>query len=571
MTQPAIVRERAIFRRTALDLPLLLFLISSLMGVWAAYDRSAALDKLWLLIGALLLFYLLAWQRPAQFRLLALLCGALGLGVALFFLLTHDWEASPAKFALVGALAQRLVAIRPQSGLQPLHPNVAGGLMAILAPYQIALALRWARQRRLAPLIVAALALSITLVSLFLTSSRGAMLALAAGLALWLFWQLAQRQRALLARYSRPIAVALLLLALAAAALLTSGGWGWQVARLLDRLPGPASAVSRAQLAAHTLDLIADFPFTGGGLASFPGLYSRYILDIPYFFLPNGHNILLDVALEQGVAGALAFLLVVLTTFWLLLGFTPAAEDASSQLWQRHLAGATLASFVALLLHGMVEDTVYGSIALPLLFMAPAFAIALTHNPQTASDRLWAWDRRHLLAMLAGALIFLGAMALPQGRAHWAANLGAVQMARADLAGFPTKGWVHIEENEQIQRAAGHFQIALQRDPQQRTALHRLGLLALERNDFTQAVAFLQRAHALDPAHLGIRKALGYSYLWTGELQQAHNYLQTAPFVNQELDAYIAWWQQRGQHQLAGNAAQMRSYFQNAEFDTVTE
>lgn len=561
----ALVSDFSFLRRTPLDLPIFLFLLAAIAGLWAAYDPQAAQSKFWMLVGACVLFYALALQPGANLSLVIFFFAVLGLSVALFFLLTHDWELFPPKFSLVQHIAQFWGALRPQINIQPLHPNVAAGLMAILAPFQLALAWYAHRQRSMVTFLTIALAFLLTLLALLLTSSRGAMLALGGGLAAWLLWNQTLKYQELIAP-RRNLLLAGSALLLIAFLITARSGWIWPLARALDQLPGPASAMSRAQLASQTIDLITDFPLSGGGLAAFPGLYSQYILGIPFYFLPNGHNIILDITLEQGLLGALSFLLVVAITFALLLRRPSTASDTPSGPFHGVVAGAALSSFLVMLLHGMVEDTVYGSVALPLLFAVPGLAVMLHHTvcPQKSLQQR-AWDRLSLATVGIAALLLLGSRLAPQGRAIWPANLGAVRMARVELAGFPTGEWVHIAENEELRLAAADFQMALQHNPQQRTALHRLGLLALERADFTTAMSYLERAGAADPFHIGIRKALGYSYAWSGNLQQARQHLQTAPFVTRELEAYVAWWQQQGRGDLAQTAGRLRPYFSDAD------
>ena len=87
------------------------------------------------------------------------------------------------------------------------------------------------------------------------------------------------------------------------------------LATYFDRTPGFPSASSRSQLAVDALRLVGDFPFTGGGLNAFPGLYSEYLRVIPHYLFGYSHNLYLDVSIEQGLAG-LAALLAVL---WLSL------------------------------------------------------------------------------------------------------------------------------------------------------------------------------------------------------------------------------------------------------------
>jgi hypothetical protein len=83
-----------------------------------------------------------------------------------------------------------------------------------------------------------------------------------------------------------------------------------EIAKVMDLLPGFPFGISRLDLLNNTWNLLADFPFTGGGLRAFPGLYSEYILHIPYLFLEYSHHLYMDIALEQGAVGFFSFMVV---------------------------------------------------------------------------------------------------------------------------------------------------------------------------------------------------------------------------------------------------------------------
>ena len=76
-----------------------------------------------------------------------------------------------------------------------------------------------------------------------------------------------------------------------------------------------------------------------------------------------GHNIFLDVVLEQGPLGFIAIVMVFLGSFVLLAQKTGGGNNPQlkrSQDWFiLHLG--ILASLVVMLVHGLFEDTVYGS------------------------------------------------------------------------------------------------------------------------------------------------------------------------------------------------------------------
>ena len=141
--------------------------------------------------------------------------------------------------------------------------------------------------------------------------------------------------------------------------------------------------------------------------------------------------------------------------------------------------------------------------------------------------------------------------------ADWAANRGALVMARVELQGWPAGQWDDGRNAAELVPAALLFQQAVAIDAGNRTAQHRLGLIALLRQDFDTAVARLEIANQLDPRHRGIIKALGYSYVWQGNLEKAAVFLDDIPESPQEMDAYIHWWGVQQQPELASRAEQM--------------
>ncbi len=159
----------------------------------------------------------------------------------------------------------------------------------------------------------------LVLLGLLFSSSRAAWLAVVIALCAWLFWvwlsSLSQRL------HIRPavlfgLGVAVALAAVFVLGTVQPGG----ISNLVDRLPGPNSSISRMQIYTNTRWLIADFPFTGGGLASFPGLYSYFVMRMPVFLFGYAHDLFLDLALEQGIIGLLSFVFILIGSFWLIMG-----------------------------------------------------------------------------------------------------------------------------------------------------------------------------------------------------------------------------------------------------------
>ena len=131
--------------------------------------------------------------------------------------------------------------------------------------------------------------------------------------------------------------------------------------------------MSRLELANSAIKLIGDFPFTGAGLNTFPGLFSQYIYNIPVFLILNSHNIYLDVALEQSFIGLLAFCLIYFGSIGLAV--TVGWKNPGAL-----LVWASLAGLVVAVLHGLVDNVLYGPNDAPFLFLLPGIAYAMTQS-----------------------------------------------------------------------------------------------------------------------------------------------------------------------------------------------
>jgi hypothetical protein len=121
-------------QRTAFDVPLVIFLLAAGIGVWAANDHEAARPKFWLIVGGVFLFYALVNAEQIG-SLRVWFVAAFGAGVALYFLGTHDWEAYPAKIEALTRVGRALQAPLPALPGHRLHPNVAGGILAMMMPF----------------------------------------------------------------------------------------------------------------------------------------------------------------------------------------------------------------------------------------------------------------------------------------------------------------------------------------------------------------------------------------------------------------------------------------------------
>jgi hypothetical protein len=303
-----------------------------------------------------------------------------------------------------------------------------------------------------------------------------------------------------------------------------------------------------------TVELIKDVPFTGGGLDSFPGFYSSYIQITPNYIIGYGHNIFLDVFLQQGILGGLMLSWIYLgSILWLALRPMPASHSL--------LHKAVLSSLLIIIFHGLVDDIVYRTMYIPLLFFVPGMAVGLSSSHSLEPKGI-GWNKSSVhhqavpvLTALGLVLISLIAFRRPL-QAAWYTDLGAVEMAKVELSDFPTGYWDVGPHADLLSPAEAFFNRALTYEPANPSAHYRLGLIAMLKRDFPNAVNHLEIAHHVDPFHRGMIKALGLSYLWNGRVDDAQALLSLIPESNQEVGVYTWWWGEQNRPDLAAYAEQ---------------
>ena len=557
------------FERSGFEIPLTIFIITAGIGVWAAYDRQAAEEKFWIILAATIIFVALVGQPKANFGGVAGLVGFMGVIIATYFVLGNDWTLQSSDLGLINRVGRWIMTYRPSFEIPPLSPNFAGGLLAMIAPISLIFTYYCWRKGEIKKAIISGIMGFIILAGLILTSSRGAILALLIGAGIWILW----RSSLYIARKSKRSVSLIFLIIISLVAVPAVGfvsTYPGSLIDLVDRLPGLASGESRLELAISASKLIEDYPFTGGGLRSFPGLFSQYIRVTPYFLFAYSHNFYLDVLLEQGWVGGLA-LLVVIVGSALLLARQIQRDRKDFQL--TILGEAVLIGILVILVHGLVDDALYGDLGTPLLLLLPGLAVMLQRSWQPAAitqeqpedalnlgrdyESLQKW-------MLYGGMLFViivtGFFTYQKPLiAGWYANIGAVEMSRWELKDWPTNEWNADPDVSPIDSAETLFSKALSYNSKQRTSWHRRGLIAMQRRDFETAGEVLERAYDLDPEHRGIRKSLGHTYVWGGKFDEAQGLLREFKEAEFEMGFYNRWWRRLGRRDLAGQAREMET------------
>ena len=512
------------FLTASILLSAVLYCCTALLGVWAAYDRPVALGRLALLMVGLALALIICWVgRLAGERGLALLglaCALLAGAVACYFILTYDWQKSSLiKLPFLYAAGRWIQSHRPGLPVsEDIHTNVAAGALIVLVSLGAGGVIYARRHRWPSPISAAGLAaLAAGVTALVLTMSRGAWLGLGAGcvVAATLATRQSSPHAGLLETKDRPGKTRLLDGLLLLAGLLVG------VLLLLGLAPpaalqfvGDASAASRPQMWRWALDIIGDQPFTGSGLGSTMMVLSTYVLMLHVGFTNHVHNLFLQIAVEQGLPGLIAFLamagvaIVSLRRSFIARGPTPMMVCAA-------------AALTAMLIHGLVDSGLHMSRLAPLAFLPFGFAWGLPSSPP-----VWRPSPALRIAALGTGVLLLVALLLPPTRAAVLTNLGAVAQTRAELSYYvwpqtPIQDALRRSKDVDLEPAISYYRAALALAPGLPSANRRLGQVELSQGDTEAAGKHLLAAYRAAPDQWATRFLLGEAEAVSGRIDQA--------------------------------------------------
>lgn len=313
------------------------------------------------LLSGIALYYTLVNWATSRARLRVLLVGlllaGLGLAVATPFTTAVVFDKLPGFLAAIYSPAILLVS-------DTINANVMAGQLVLLLGLALALLgfggrhVGWA-----VGLLAAALAL-LGLAMLVFIQSRGGFVALMALLAVLL----------LLRRPGGWLVLGSLLLT-GGLAMLTPVG-----ARLVNLVSSEQfvqSSSERGEILVRSLLLIRDSPLTGVGMGAFEAVAAaRYpFVSVAPGTAPHAHNLLLQITLDLGIGGLLAWLacfaLVVIAAFRIYQAGRTRADG-----WLTGLGAGLLASQAALFAHGLLDSVTWGLVR-PAVLVWALWALAI--------------------------------------------------------------------------------------------------------------------------------------------------------------------------------------------------
>ena len=351
-----------------------LLVLMLLVTLWVTAWPETTRPQVYRLLSGIGLFYAIINWATSPTRLWMLVGGTLFAGVllALSSPVSVLWESADGRLPFVpGTLYVRFDALAGDR----INPNVMSGALVLLLPLALALPLFCWRQLSGGHRILVALTLLILTGALMLTRSRGALSALAAVLMVlpglrWRFgWLL-------------PLIVILF------SVLVLASGVGVDVGTLMTSSRS-GGWEERLQIWSAARYMIQGFAFTGIGMGSFQVVAERmYPLYMTAPGIPHAHNLFLQIAVDLGIPGLIAWLAIftlVTATLWHVFR----DGRTTGNMWAAGLSSGLLCSQLALALHGMTDAVTWGMVRpaiLPWALWGLAIAAKNIYKPATASS-----------------------------------------------------------------------------------------------------------------------------------------------------------------------------------------
>lgn len=543
--------HRPLTRQTFISGALILLVVSGPVGVWASYDPGLSWPLLWTLLGSVSLFFAFVNTHVSPSWLARGLVGVAAI-FAFYFIGEYGRFTYPDEVGSLADLGRLTGSVLPGFVFFTPHPNAAAGYLE--SSLLLSLVLVW-RVRGNEKYIWGGTAALIAY-GLLISGSRGAWVGLVIAIGLWAILLIPQRNL-------RWIVSGIVVVAVLASV--------YSIIRIiLSDNPPPflastvETAVSRLTLYRNSLFLLSDYPFTGIGLGDTFGLvYSRYQLLIRVPYLTYSHNLFLSVGLGLGLLG-LAALIWLLISFYL---FVIRVEQVGLSIRYARLFRAAWLGATITFIHGLTDAPQFAGSGwtMPMLFGILGLAVATgrlafaeEEDEDEAGDPSKSHHRRvWLVSGLIGAVLLISLLVFWQPLlGAWYGNLGSVRQTQAELSPQLTDTTRTIV----AEAAVDDFARALSINPVQPVANRRLGLMALDRENFETAAVYLSQAYHEEPGNQATLKALGYAYLWTGQTDLAEpllRQLDNQSELTEELNNWSSWWESQNKPELAKYAGEI--------------
>jgi hypothetical protein len=543
------------FQLSPVDVLLALFMFSAWVGTQTAYDSESAWAKFWLIVGAWGLYYAIDHQPDPQHLYAAMaVFGLFGIALTSYYFMTNDWWVThPIKIRSLVVLGEAISARLPRLSAQGFNPNVVGGLQAMVIPFYVPLIAMTRGKSKIGSLPSRGrlwlrmfwwLAAGWSGLGLLVTTSRGAWVAILIGFAIWLVWwgtgNWFQRSPVSCPWAKRLWIMVGVLVFVTVACLVLIGvivmrGWS-----------GSAALTNRLTLLRDSLLLARDCAWTGVGLGAYMMNFSIYTLLIHVGYIHSSHNFLLDILIEQGILGCGAY--VGLVIFIIYIGIRRLRHEAS---WVRYQIEAGLVSLMVILIHGLVEDTLYGHRGLLFLFVPMGFVSMGSEFNGLGAKTAFVFPPVSMVGIIFIFCITLSliSFARPAFFSSLYASLGAATQAKIELASYnPDRYEEHpidlVRRDVNLDAAIDRFEQSLKWNPQNLTSRQRLATIGLSRGAYDSASAHMTAAWNAGHRDSVTRLLYGDTLVAGGQIEQAAAVMDGLKWAELRLDeqAWSRYW-----------------------------
>ncbi|MCB0138895.1 MAG: O-antigen ligase family protein [Caldilineaceae bacterium] len=330
-------------RATPLNWSIYFILLWLPVNLWASADRVTSWQAAgYLLFGIGLFFACINWpatQTDPQYIVWGLLLFSSVLAIFAPFLVVLK------PFRLFHLPLYDYIQSLTLNIGETIHLNVLAGALVLILPLWAALALqpKWTERRW--PRWVSAIGALLLLTVIAMTQSRGGYLAVAASMMM-----------VLVLRWPRLLwTIPVILLAIAVTI------WWMGPQPFLELFSSDGSLGGwdgRVEIWTQSLNALYDFVFTGLGIGTFtlviPLLYPLRVNIEGY---PHAHNLLLQIGLDLGLPGLIAYISILLNLGVMLCMSWRRAASALD----RALTVGAIGSLVAMLVHGTLDAVTWGT------------------------------------------------------------------------------------------------------------------------------------------------------------------------------------------------------------------
>ena len=264
--------------------------------------------------------------------------------------------------------------------------------------------------------------------------------------------------------------------------------------------------------------------------------------------------------------GLLGFVIIVIQSLIAGLKGYLVDEDATRGIFRI----AILSAWAGLLFSGFYEDAVFGFKGTVFLLFLPGLMVAINRdlqqvNREVGSEPILAKQKQRSQIILGAGLVIAIGIIMSGARndllSKWYANLGAVELAKEELVGWPEQALGEFDSID-TDSPENYFEKAIQLSPENFTANYRQGIIAFRKQDFEIANNYLEKAFSKEPDNAGVLKYLAYSYAWSGDSALAYELFETIPGAKQELKIYGEWLKSINRDELSETAFSLAEQLQ---------